>query len=62
MKVSEREAVIVYRRVLRLADAYIKRQEQDMLITDGKGLMTWREIRQHIRESLALKITRTVRP
>ena len=58
MTISERDVVQVYRRVLRLTDRYLRRQKQDLLITDGRSLMTWGEIRQHIRESLALKTRR----
>jgi hypothetical protein len=54
--VSRKQAIAVYRRVLRLANAYIGRQRQSLLVTDGRALMTWGEIRLHIRESLSLKI------
>lgn len=37
------------RRVLRMVDGYLARQPQDTLLTDGRGLMTWGEIRLHVR-------------
>jgi len=52
------EAIPVFRRVLRLANAYIRRQKQDLLITDGRGLMTWGEVRSHIQACLGVKIKR----
>lgn len=57
-RVSEREAIRIYKRVLRLTDRYLAKQKADLLVTDGRGLMTWAEIRQHIRESLMLGIVR----
>jgi len=55
MKCSDKEAVDTYRRVLRMVNSYLGKQKQDLLVTDGRGLMTWGEIRLHIRESLALR-------
>lgn len=55
--VSEREALKISRRVLRFARGYIRKQKPDLLITDGKGLMTWAEVNYHIRGALALKIS-----
>lgn len=54
MKCSDKEAVDAYRRVLRLVDGYLRKEKQSLLVTDGRGLMTWGEIRLHIREALAL--------
>jgi hypothetical protein len=56
--VSQQQALVIYKRVLRLVDKYLARQKQDLLVTDGRGLMTWKEIRSHIQESLKLKIVR----
>lgn len=53
--VSEREALQISRRVLRLARGYIRKQPPTLLITDGKGLMTWEEVLYHIRGALALR-------
>ena len=55
MKCTNKEAIASYRRVLRLVDRYIRKEKADLLITDGKGLMTWGEIRFHIKEVLGLK-------
>ena len=54
--VSESEALKISRRVLRLARGYIRKQKPDLLITDGKGLMTWEEVCYHIRGALALRV------
>ena len=56
--VSEREALQISRRVLRLARGYIRQQRPDTVITDGGGLMTWEEVCYHIRGALALKIAK----
>jgi len=53
---SERTVIAAMRRVLKLADSYIRVQKQDLLITDGLGLMTWGEIRAHIKAAAALKV------
>lgn len=47
--------VLAYRRVLRLVNSYLKRQRADLLVTDGRGLMTWGEIRYHITAALGLR-------
>lgn len=57
-RVSEREAIAIYKRVLRMTDKYLAKQKADLLVTDGRGLMTWAEVRQHIQESLKLCIVR----
>jgi hypothetical protein len=46
------------RRVLRLVDGYLAKQDQDKLTTDGRGLMTWGEIRHHVRSAAALRVER----
>lgn len=51
-RVSSKEAIVVYRRVLRMVDRYLKSQRQDLLVTEGRGLMTWGEIRHHIKSAL----------
>jgi hypothetical protein len=55
MRCTDKEAVDAYRRVLRLVNTYLGKQRQDLLVTDGRELMTWGEIRIHIRESLSLQ-------
>lgn len=53
---TEREALRISRRVLRLVRGYIAIQaEKDVLLTDGKGLMTWIELLNHIDGALSLK-------
>lgn len=59
-RVSAREAIAVYRRVLRMTDRYLAKQRQDLLVTEGRGLMTWGEIRHHIKS--ALKNIKVVTP
>lgn len=54
--VSQREALRVSRRVLTLVNKYLYRQRQDLLVTDGRGLMTWGEIRHHVRAALSLRV------
>ena len=54
MKCSDAEAIAAYRRVLKLTRSYIWRQRQDLLVTDGRGIMTWGEIRRHITEAIRL--------
>lgn len=57
-RVTPREAVAAYRAVLRLVNAYLGKQQQDLMVTDGRGLMTWGEIRHHVKSVLALKVQR----
>ena len=47
------------RRVLRLVDSYIEANlpHYTLLAADG-GIMTWREVRQHIAAVLKLKVKR----
>jgi hypothetical protein len=55
---SNKEAVLAYRRVLRLVGSFIKKDKPlDTLTTNGQALMTWRELLFHIDESLNLKHT-----
>ncbi len=57
--VTKREAIRVYRRVLKLVDLYMKRNLSDtVLVCGGNGMMTWGEVRNHIRQSLKLKVMR----
>lgn len=46
------------RRVLRLVDGYLAKQDPNELTTDGRGLMTWGEIRQHVQAAAELKAKR----
>lgn len=56
-RVTPKEAVEVYRRVLWLVDGYIRTNlSQDELVTFDGGLMTWREIRQHIKSARGMKV------
>lgn len=52
---ADRRHIAVLRRVLRLVDGYLARQDQDVLLTDGRGLMTWGEIRNHIEAARSIK-------
>ena len=55
MECTDKEAVNAYRRVLRLVNVYLRKQRQDLLVTDGRGFQTWGEIRSHIQGSLSLQ-------
>lgn len=50
-----REHYDAIRRVLELVDGYIREQpSQHTLMSDGKGLMTWAELRPHLRAAIGL--------
>jgi hypothetical protein len=53
------EERLAVRRVLEMTNRYLKRQNQDLLVTEGRGLMTWGEIREHIKAATATKFLRT---
>lgn len=55
MPVTHAEAV---RRVLRLVDGYLSNDEQDTLRAFDGGVMTYGELRQHIKAALNLVPTR----
>jgi len=53
----ENEVIIVQKRVLRLLHQYMKANLSDStLVSAGGGLMTWGELRQHVKQAIALKI------
>jgi hypothetical protein len=52
---SEAEVIEVMRRVLSLVDGYLAKMPQEALHTDGAGLMTIAEFRQHVAGALALR-------
>jgi hypothetical protein len=54
--VERKQAIAAYRRVLKMVNGFLKVQKQDLLVTDGRGLMTWKEIRYHINAVLRMKI------
>jgi hypothetical protein len=57
--VDQVEAIRTYKRVLRLVHQYMRRNLDDgTLVAAGGGLMTWGELRQHIQESLKLRVQR----
>lgn len=60
--VNQRVFAMTVRRVLRMVDGFLACQPQDALTTDGNGLMTWREIRQHIAAASKLQVKRDDRP
>ena len=47
VRVSEQLA-LASMRTLKMIDDYLAKQNQHELTTDGNGLMTWGEMRQHI--------------
>lgn len=59
--VDPKTAIAAYKRVLRMVNGYLRIQKQDLLVTDGRGLMTWKEIRYHISGALNMRIKRTRR-
>lgn len=52
------EVVRHQKRVLRFVNAYLRVQKQDLLVTDGRSLMTWGEIREHVKQAIALRMER----
>jgi hypothetical protein len=44
------------RRVLRLLAGYIGKQDQATLTTDGRGFMTWGELRHHALSAARLRV------
>ena len=42
------------RRVLRLVDGYLSTRDQTELVAWNGGMMTWRELRWHIKAALKL--------
>ena len=48
---GEKRAV---RRVLRLVDGYLSTRQQDELIAWNGGMMTWEELRAHVKAALKL--------
>lgn len=55
MKVAAKAERAAYRKVLRLVDGYLAKQPQRVLQTDGRGWMTWAEVRYHIKLALSMK-------
>ena len=53
-RVTLAKALAINRRVLRLVDGYLGKDDQESLRTDGKGLMTYGELRQYIKAALDL--------
>ena len=53
-----KEAVKVLKRVLRLVDGFLSKEKQSLLVTDGRNLMTWEEIRQHVKAAKKIKLLR----
>lgn len=56
--VSQKAVIRVLRRVLRLLDMYLAMMPQDTLHAAGGGVMTIRELRQHIKFALLLRAKR----
>lgn len=52
------EAVKTLKRVLRFVDGFLRKESQTVLLTDGRNLMTWQEIRQHILAAKKIKLRR----
>ncbi len=50
---TEHERLAV-RRVLKMVDKFLATEKQSLLVTDGRGLMTWGEIRAHITAAISL--------
>ena len=55
--VKKDDAIAAYRRVLRLIHLYMRRNLNDTtLVIGGAGMMTWGELRHHIKCALAMRI------
>lgn len=50
-----KQVLRISRRVLRLVDGYLATEDLDTLRTDGRGLLSYRELRRHIRVALRLR-------
>ena len=48
MRRTDEELREATNRLLKMIDGYLAKEDQDSLRTDGSGLMTYAEIRQHI--------------
>jgi hypothetical protein len=58
-----KEVIETQKRVLRLLHKYMRANLDDRtLVAAGGGLMTWGELRMHVREAAALKVKREKRP
>lgn len=54
----EKEVISIQKRVLRLLHQYMRRNLNDgTLVMAGGGMMTWGELRQHVREAANLKVS-----
>ena len=57
------EVVTIQRRVLRLIHAYMRANLADSTLAGANGgMMTWGELRQHVREAANLKVSRARKP
>lgn len=52
---------LAIRRVLRMTDRFLAKEQQSLLVTDGKGLMTWGEIRRHLTAAINSDVLRKPR-
>lgn len=55
---SAKEVVRHQKRVLRFVDGFLSKENQTMLITNGRSLMTYAEVRSHIKAALKLEVRR----
>lgn len=55
-RVKASDALKAMRRVLRLIDRVLALQNEYALTTDGRGLITWAELRRHVRAAIALRV------
>lgn len=54
LNAAKKKAIV--KRVLRLVDGYLSTRDQMELIAWNGGMMTWRELRQHIKGALRLMV------
>lgn len=55
-RVKTVEAIAAYKRVLRLVNNYMLRNlDDETLVAAGGGMMTWGELRHHIKCALAIR-------
>lgn len=51
---GERTRDEIVRDVLKLVDGYLSKLPQERLTSDGRGVMTWAELREHVRGAAQL--------
>lgn len=56
-RVSTKEGIAAYRRVLRLVHSYMRQNlDDETLVAAGGGMLTWGELRHHIKCALGMRV------